>query len=332
MISILTPIHKLIPWWNLRILGVCCQTYQDWEWILLDNSPNGFVKEYIDNFFENLQGIYYKHCRGKIKIYHEPFNDVSLSDGRIGKLKNRCAELSSATDDDIIMFIDYDDFLNTRTLEYVNKAIYETGADAVRCDIITSIAENIETGVIYRHSVSEIWCHSDRLTYFKNMNEFKHLYETDDIFKKFINEYEMFGGYMADEQCVFNYDELFKMPFTEVRKAGNKAYMFSDITDRYIGKRSSFYKIGCYCEQFAIEDFPLIYGTMADLDVVYVPYPYLCIVSAIDSNGKTMNSSSDNAFVDCANNPEFMSYMEIFLKKRYDKYKTEPITFETYKI
>ena len=120
MISILTPAHKVIPWWNLRLVNICSLGFKDWEWVILDNSEDGCVSDYVDKFFSEMQGSMFPECRDKIKVFHDPFSGVGIADGRIGKLKNRCVELSSCRDDEFFVVFDFDDFLIDGFLDSVD--------------------------------------------------------------------------------------------------------------------------------------------------------------------------------------------------------------------
>lgn len=124
MISIITPAHKVLPWYNARLINVCSQDSDEWEWIILDNSKDGCVKEYVDRFFTEMQGVNYLHCRSKIKVYHEPqFADIPLVDGKMGKMCNRMLELATCGDDGFFMRLDFDDFLCDGSIRMINKAI-----------------------------------------------------------------------------------------------------------------------------------------------------------------------------------------------------------------
>ena len=129
MISICTPAHKIIPWWNLRLINICSQKFADWEWIILDNSPDGCVSDYVRRFFTEMQGVKYPECREKIKVFHEPFYGVKLADGRIGKLKNRCVELASCSDNEFFVIFDFDDFMFGDFLYNLDR-LSETRPDA----------------------------------------------------------------------------------------------------------------------------------------------------------------------------------------------------------
>lgn len=124
MISIVTPANRVLPWQNLRLINVCSQDFENWEWIILDNSKNGCFKEYVERFFVEMQGVYYKHCKDKIKVYHEPLDGVTVENGRFGIMRNRCIDLVSYDGDcDVILVLDSDDFLYDGALSRIQNAV-----------------------------------------------------------------------------------------------------------------------------------------------------------------------------------------------------------------
>lgn len=124
MISILTPAHRILPWHNLRLINVCSQDFDDWEWLILDNSKDGIVKDYVDRFFTEMQGVYYPHCREKVKVLHEPkFADIPFKDGKLGLMCNYLVGNASCSDNGFFVRLDYDDFFFDGFLKMVDAAI-----------------------------------------------------------------------------------------------------------------------------------------------------------------------------------------------------------------
>lgn len=125
MISIITAAHKILNSQEIRVMSVLQQDYDDWEWIILDNSIDGKYSKFMEYFFNTDVGKKYLHKRDKIKIFHEyeMFKDVTIKDGRIGKLKERCLELSSCTEDEYFLILDYDDYLYDGYLSKLDKVI-----------------------------------------------------------------------------------------------------------------------------------------------------------------------------------------------------------------
>ena len=114
MISIITPTHKPQPLIELTIKSVFEQTYSDWEWVVLDNSENFYFEEFIYNYCEN--NPQYKHLLHKVKIFKQHYDEVN-----IGKLKNECVQLTSCENDEFILLLDHDDFLDVNALYEIHK-------------------------------------------------------------------------------------------------------------------------------------------------------------------------------------------------------------------
>ena len=128
MISIITPTHKKSVFWEATVLSVLSQTSANWEWIVLDNAKEPYFKKLLDMLLE--QYPEYKKLKKKIKIYEETFPEVC-----IGKLKNRCVELTDCKDDDFILLLDHDDLLMPSCVADIEKTQKKIGKEI---DYITS--------------------------------------------------------------------------------------------------------------------------------------------------------------------------------------------------
>jgi glycosyltransferase involved in cell wall biosynthesis len=104
MISIITPTHKERPLLDLTIKSVLSQSFSDFEWIVLDNSKEGYFETKFNEFLIN--NPKYEIRRQKVKIIHKTYDEVN-----IGKLKNECVRLTSCKDNEYILLLDHDDFL-----------------------------------------------------------------------------------------------------------------------------------------------------------------------------------------------------------------------------
>lgn len=82
------------------------QTFGDWEWVVLDDSPN-------DDTWKLIKKISEKDFRVK------PYKISPITDGNVGLSKNRVASLC---DGEWLVELDHDDTLLTQCLEYLNKA------------------------------------------------------------------------------------------------------------------------------------------------------------------------------------------------------------------
>lgn len=82
------------------------QTFSDWEWVVLDDSPN-------DDTWKLIKKISEKDFRVK------PHKISPITDGNVGLSKNRVASLCDGV---WLVELDHDDTLLTQCLEYLNKA------------------------------------------------------------------------------------------------------------------------------------------------------------------------------------------------------------------
>lgn len=114
MISIITPTHKERPLLDLTIKSVLSQSYSDFEWVVLDNSMEGYFEDKLNEFLIN--NPKYETRRQKVKIIHKIYDEVN-----IGKLKNECVRITSCRDDEFILLLDHDDFLTNDCLLNIYK-------------------------------------------------------------------------------------------------------------------------------------------------------------------------------------------------------------------
>lgn len=131
MISIITTTHKPGPLLDLTIKSVLVQTFSDFEWVVLDNSPEAYFEKHLECFFQTNPHLEYR--RNKIKVIHRLYEQLN-----IGKFKNDAVRLTSCGDNDYIFLLDHDDFLDPKALELVHEmdvqyptAQYITG-DSIR--------------------------------------------------------------------------------------------------------------------------------------------------------------------------------------------------------
>ena len=114
MISIITPTHRPGPLLDITLKSVLEQTYSDWEWVVLDNSKDFYFESYLREFLDKNQQ--YKQISHKIKIFKRHYNELN-----IGRLKNECVRLTSCQDNEYVLLLDHDDFLNPDTLYEIHK-------------------------------------------------------------------------------------------------------------------------------------------------------------------------------------------------------------------
>ncbi len=119
MVSIITPTHYKGELWEVTVESVLQQTCKDFEWIVLDNSEDGYFNDSFLKFKESHPE--YEDVYDKVKIYRE--NKQGQEKRPVGVYKNMCARLTSCSDDDFILILDHDDFIAKTTVE-----------DIINCD------------------------------------------------------------------------------------------------------------------------------------------------------------------------------------------------------
>jgi len=133
-ISIFTPVHKTHKFFDMCIDSICNQTFQDWEWVILDNAKSedigdiiraGLKPESIEEYVRQYVKLKFEarsiELMNKIKVYKQ------LDDCKnIGHLKNIASRLCVG---DIIVEQDYDDYLLPNALDVISQAADNTDAD-----------------------------------------------------------------------------------------------------------------------------------------------------------------------------------------------------------
>jgi glycosyltransferase involved in cell wall biosynthesis len=107
--SIFTPTYKTGERIYRTYESLSNQTYKDWEWIIVDDSPD-------DETWEKLQEISSQDFRVK------PFKIKPITGGIVGMAKNRACHLS---DGEWLVELDHDDYLLSNCLEELDKASKE---------------------------------------------------------------------------------------------------------------------------------------------------------------------------------------------------------------
>ncbi len=189
MISIITPAPTVLPWHNARLINIFSQSFKDWEWVILDNSQDGCVKRYIEEFFDSEQGEPFLECKQKVNCVWEPFSGITLKQKRIGKLKNRCVELTTCKDDDFVFLLDFDDFIYDGFLDDV----YTVSKTVPKCEFITGmlqqgVGQKMSDGMFVYSDSHLTWInqkYKDKIDLLRTDNEdfaeFEKYYLSDDF-------------------------------------------------------------------------------------------------------------------------------------------------------
>lgn len=125
------------------IESVMNQTYEDWEWVVLDTAEVPFFKKIFDEFIKT-HPIYKKDSH-KVKIFEK--NMIGSS---VGEIKREAITHISCKSDEWTIQLDHDDILFSNALEYINKCDKFCGAeiDYMSADRFSSIYD-ISTGMFY---------------------------------------------------------------------------------------------------------------------------------------------------------------------------------------
>lgn len=110
MVSIITPTHRKGKYWEITVESVLQQTCTDFEWVVLDNSPDSYFEKDFNTFMESHPK--YETVRKNVKIYKESFPLGTP----VGRIKNRCVELCSCAYNDWVLVFDHDDIMASTTV------------------------------------------------------------------------------------------------------------------------------------------------------------------------------------------------------------------------
>lgn len=217
MISIVTAAHRVLPWHNLRLISVCQQNYDDWEWIIFDNSPNGEVSDYVERFFVNMQGTLYPWCKDKIRCYHDPLEGISMENGRVGIAKNMAVKLTSCKMDEFLLFFDSDDFMYPDLLKNAHNAFCANpNSEALFFMLDNCLCQNLYDGDFFKHNYYKDWVNTTK--YNKDKLEELKEYGFDKLigFKEFEEKVLTETQRKMDGATLIDYKHSLKFPDTTI--------------------------------------------------------------------------------------------------------------------
>lgn len=318
MISIITPVNRVIAWFNLRLINVCAQNFNNWEWIILDNSEDGCVVDYVNRFFTEMQGINYPHCKSKIKVYHEPFKNLSLKDGRMGYLRNRCVELTTCSNDDFFVILDSDDFLIGDFLSKIDHIqYYFPNSEFITGQICNGVAQ-FENGGIFEYDNMTRWagpCETSGIEILKEIN-FKDNTELDTFIQAYLN------GFVSVK--LIDKEGSLTIPYTNLDLRFHKVFTLTrgwniisiPVHPLCLKKGAFLDKVGGFSVDTSREDtasasYPLLKNP------VYIDNP--CYMRCLLLNEKGIMSSVTPAMCECSNKEYEKEYVSRIFKQRYDK-------------
>lgn len=130
MISIITPTHKERPLLEYVIGSVLRQTYKDYEWVVLDNSVEGYFEGYLEGFFERHPEL--RSERHHIRIARKVYDEVC-----IGRMKNDLVKETRCGMGDYVLLLDHDDLLDIHALQRISDmAIHYREASYITGDYV----------------------------------------------------------------------------------------------------------------------------------------------------------------------------------------------------
>ena len=295
-ISIVTPCNRVIPWFNAHLINVCSSSYTDWEWIILDNSPDGCVMQYVNAFFDRMQGKFYPECRERIKCYHEPMQGVKLEDGRLGILRNRCLELCNCGDDGFVLTLDSDDFIYPEIL----SIIHDISLKYPSCEVISgmcnqSLCQFIDTGVFTHQSDGmRVWNdnnHKDELFVLRGAG-FRGVGFDDYSFDCINDGLRTF--YVKEYHSKLSIPHVgIEFKFDNATMLNENGYPFiTGFGHPIVYKKGAFLKkIGGYVDECSVEDsVTRLMPSILD-DVVYINKPVYVQVTLLNTSDLTRNST-----------------------------------------
>ena len=118
MISIVMPTHNHPPMLSTTLLSVFAQDFDDYELIVPDVSPDRYFKDELYRLLETDESLQkYADNISKIKIIYPDCNPRLPGAVRMSGVRN------AVQDNDMIFFLDHDDFLGNGILKYIPLAM-----------------------------------------------------------------------------------------------------------------------------------------------------------------------------------------------------------------
>ena len=121
MLSIITPTHRRGRFWDLTVESVMDQTCLDFEWVVLDNSPDFYFRKEFD-IFKSLHPEY-EEAYKRVRIFEEHASEMKP----VGYWKNRAVELTTCEYNDFVLVFDHDDFMCKTTVQDILGCAHQYG-------------------------------------------------------------------------------------------------------------------------------------------------------------------------------------------------------------
>ncbi len=120
-ISVIVPVYKVEPYLKRCIDSILCQTFTDFELILVDDGSPDRCGEICDEYAKK---------DSRIKVIHK-------ENGGLSSARNRGIDRAfQNSDSKFLSFIDSDDYVHPSFLEYLYKALIENDVKISVCNVI----------------------------------------------------------------------------------------------------------------------------------------------------------------------------------------------------
>lgn len=116
MISVIMPTHRKPPLLHATILSVLSQSYDDFELVVVDASPDGYFNDAFVAYFDNPLFFNYMDRFSKVHIVRPNENRGLPGCMKMTGVRN-CTQ-----DDGFCIFLDHDDFLYNDALKHIHNA------------------------------------------------------------------------------------------------------------------------------------------------------------------------------------------------------------------
>jgi glycosyltransferase involved in cell wall biosynthesis len=134
MISVIMPTHRTPPLLHATLLSVLSQSYDDFEFVVVDASQDGYFKDALDSYYNNPLFLNYRNRFSKVHIVRPDENRELPGCMKMTGFRN-CTQ-----DDDFCIFLDHDDFLYGDTLKHIHNAdLLYPGKDMIGMDYTSMV-------------------------------------------------------------------------------------------------------------------------------------------------------------------------------------------------
>ena len=296
VVSIIMPIYNREKSINRAIQSVLCQTYKDFELILIN-----------DGSTDNTEKVCKKYVKKDRRIKY-----IKISNSGPGEARNKGLELATGK---YIMFIDSDDFYEEKMVEIMLNEIKESQTNCIICNrIINNKNNKIKQSFVEKNMISEN--KQEFIEYFQKHNLFNGVCNKIYL-KNIIDEYHI----KFDKRFISGEDYKFNLDYfnhINTAKAINKFLFNYVMTPNSIIHSSKSYD---FFMQVNIVDYNLKIYDDNNFDKKKIYYKYLII--AIDGISYKIQTEKEYKKVkqyieDVINYPSIQMILKSKFKKKFE--------------